>query len=200
MNERIEIDNENQGWIRQSGKSPGTVVFQVATKATTNIAGLLYDDDALRALLDVINSKLATGNFGALRDTDSRPFVGKRMRVKHTLAPTQEVTVEEIAADGVIKFRTDNGGRGSDLAHKFHGMIDPTPPKPVVVRAWTEQEAATFIGRSIKFNNGGTRKIRAVIYGGVEFEGGGFDWLATLASHYVLTDDSSPCGVTEPTA
>lgn len=204
MNERIEIVRDNLTYIRRIVSHDCRIAVELLASGYVSIGGIYYDDDGLRALLDVINCKLSTGSFAAMSDTSAVPFCGKRMRWHTADDGDHEVT---ILAVGDTWSRLVSHKTNASYVPENKSLLPLTEPAPQepVIRPWTPVDAAVHIGRLIKSDIGSAGRMESVLSGraGVSISKilgtivSTFDEInfVTLAEHWAFADDSTPCGI-----
>jgi hypothetical protein len=189
MNERIEIEDDDE-LVIQRHEHACCITPVVIRDNGLFIGEERFDDDGLRALIDVANCKLQTGSFAALADTSDIPWTGKRMRYVHG---DNHIGCQILRMDfrGGATVLGDNGYMG--WASKLLPLT-PAPPKPKW-RAMKPREAIDHLGREFVTKSG---KVRVELIGenGIYQRAGwwlGFNELLCCT----WADDGTPCGTPE---
>lgn len=195
MNKRIKLHGNNARILSDDGIVLAEVELGHAGGVHVTHKSMDYID--IDALLECLNCARDIGDFSALLPTDARPFVGKRMRLQHTLNPPDEITIEGIDKNrNTIHWRMYNGKDGS--AHPDN--IRPLSPAKPKVRPYTPVEAAAHLGREFVTDKGNFYILRQVSAATiVDPNGVGLNVACCISYSEFATclwaDSREPCGV-----
>ncbi len=200
MNERIEVVSDRVVRIKRNDDQVPPCTEVSVNRADgmhlthSALVSGMWDERGRAALRDCINCLDSCGDFGALRDDDPRPFVGKEMRLDNG----ERVTILQTGlnfANACHCMRAD-GTIISRAAGDLLPLAESPKPK---YRPLTALEAFHQLGRKVTTHSreGATfdREIKSVSKTCVSLEGQhlGFDDL--LGTEYKWEDTGLPCGV-----